>query len=107
MSEAEQTPEQWCDAVRRGDRRALARAITLLESTRADRPNRSALATAVHHAAEACRLDPASGEAWAALGFISHQARDPERALAAARRATAGSGARFLRRTRGPGDWCP
>jgi DNA-binding winged helix-turn-helix (wHTH) protein len=68
----------------------LANALALqFESTRADRPNRSALATAVHHAAEACRLDPASGEAWAALGFISHQARDPERALAAARRATA------------------
>jgi DNA-binding winged helix-turn-helix (wHTH) protein len=68
----------------------IANALALrFESTRADRPDRSALATAVHHAAEACRLDPSSGEAWAALGFISHQARDAERAVAAARRATA------------------
>jgi DNA-binding winged helix-turn-helix (wHTH) protein len=68
----------------------LANALALrFESTRADRPDRSALVTAVHHAAEACRLDPSSGEAWAALGFISHQARDAERAVAAARRATA------------------
>jgi DNA-binding winged helix-turn-helix (wHTH) protein len=68
----------------------LANALALrFESTRTDRPDRSALATAVHHASEACRLDPSSGEAWAALGFISHQARDTERAVAAARRATA------------------
>jgi LAO/AO transport system kinase len=33
---AAETPEALCDAVRRGDRRALARTITLLESTRAD-----------------------------------------------------------------------
>jgi tetratricopeptide (TPR) repeat protein len=68
----------------------LANALALrFESTRADGPDRSALATAVHHADEACRLDPSSGEAWAALGLVSHQARDPKRAVAAARRATA------------------
>jgi DNA-binding winged helix-turn-helix (wHTH) protein len=68
----------------------LANALALrFESTRADRADRSALVMAVHHADEACRLDPSSGEAWAALGFVSHQARDPERAVAAARRATA------------------
>ena len=68
----------------------LANALALrFESTRADRPDRSALVTAVRHADEACRLDPSSGEAWAALGFVSHQARDSERAVAAARRATA------------------
>src|SRR5262249_19776501 len=31
-----ESPEALCEAVRRGDRRALARTITLLESTRAD-----------------------------------------------------------------------
>lgn len=30
-------PDAWCEAIRSGDRRALARAITLIESTRADR----------------------------------------------------------------------
>ena len=68
----------------------LANGLALrFESTRADRPDRSALARAVHHANEACRLDPSSGEGWAALGFVSHLARDAERAVAAARRSTA------------------
>ena len=31
---------------------------------------RRALARAVHHARDACRLDPASAEAWATLGFV-------------------------------------
>ena len=66
----------------------IARSPTGAPRSAASR-RRSALTTAVHHADEACRLDPSSGEAWAALGLVSHQARDPERAVAAARRATA------------------
>ena len=33
---SEWTPREWRDAIRAGDRRAMARAITLLESTRDD-----------------------------------------------------------------------
>jgi LAO/AO transport system kinase len=36
MSDAAKTAEAWRDEIRSGDRRALARAITLMESTRAD-----------------------------------------------------------------------
>jgi tetratricopeptide (TPR) repeat protein len=50
---------------------------------------RDTLARALHHAGEACRLDPSSAEAWCVLGLASHQAGDTARALAAARRATA------------------
>ena len=58
------------------------------DSTRADeRPETEALARAVDHAREACRLDARSAEAWATLGFVLHRTGDAERALAASRRA--------------------
>ena len=58
------------------------------EATRADeRPETDALARAVGHAGEACRLDAASGEAWATRGFVLHRAGQREQALAASRRA--------------------
>jgi DNA-binding winged helix-turn-helix (wHTH) protein len=49
----------------------LANAYVMqFEMTRADpAPDAAALALATHHAREACRLDPQSGEAWATLGF--------------------------------------
>jgi DNA-binding winged helix-turn-helix (wHTH) protein len=57
------------------------------ESTRAEHaPDRAALEKAVHHAREACRLDPSSGEAWATLGVVSSQARLVTEGIAAARR---------------------
>ena len=47
------------------------------EMTRADpAPDAAALAMAVHHAREACRLDPQSGEAWATLGFVLDRTGD-------------------------------
>jgi DNA-binding winged helix-turn-helix (wHTH) protein/cob(I)alamin adenosyltransferase len=66
----------------------LANAYSLkFESTRAeDEPDRDALAKAVHHAREACSLDPSSGEAWATLGAVSSQARMIAEGIAAARR---------------------
>ena len=66
----------------------LANAYSLtFESTRAeDAPDREALAKAVHHAREACSLDPSSGEAWATLGAVSSQARIAAEGIAAARR---------------------
>lgn len=69
----------------------LANALALhFEATRAENaPDRDALARALHHAAEACRLDPSSGEAWSVLGLASHQSRDSARAIAAAQRAAA------------------
>jgi DNA-binding winged helix-turn-helix (wHTH) protein len=69
----------------------LANALALqLESMRADSHRDDAmLARALHHASEACRLDPTAGEAWAALSVLSHQARDHVRAVAAAQRAAA------------------
>ena len=57
------------------------------ESTRADdAPDREALGKAIHHAREACRLDPSSGEAWATLGVVSSQARRTSEGIAAVRR---------------------
>jgi DNA-binding winged helix-turn-helix (wHTH) protein len=69
----------------------LANALALtLESKRATGARDEALvARALHHAAEACRLSPASDEAWAALGLVSHHARQREQAVAATRRAVA------------------
>lgn len=69
----------------------LANALALaLESERATGARTDAMvAKARHHASEACRLDPESGEAWAVLGLVSHQARDREQAVAALRRAVA------------------
>lgn len=68
----------------------LANALALqFESVRAAAsPDESALARAIHHASEACRLEPSSGEAWATLALLSYQSRDGERAIAAARRAS-------------------
>ena len=41
------------------------------EMTRADPvPDLDALAAAINHARESCRLDPKYGEAWATLGFV-------------------------------------
>ena len=60
------------------------------ETTRADSsPDASALARAVHHAREACRLDPAAAEAWATLGFVLGRTGHRVDALAAANRAAA------------------
>ena len=60
------------------------------ETTRADpEPDGAALARAVHHARDACRLDPASAEAWATLGFSLAQAGRRLDAIAAASRAAA------------------
>ncbi len=66
----------------------LANAYSLrYESTRADHvPDRDALTQALHHAREACRLHPESGEAWATLGAILAQARLSAEGIAAARR---------------------
>jgi DNA-binding winged helix-turn-helix (wHTH) protein len=58
------------------------------EMTRVDpSPDRAALAQAIHHAREACRLDARSAEAWATLGFVLSRSGQPVDALAAANRA--------------------
>jgi DNA-binding winged helix-turn-helix (wHTH) protein len=69
----------------------LANAFALAgESVRAESgSDASAHDRALHHAAEACRLEPASGEAWATLSVLCHQSRDHARATAAAQRAAA------------------
>jgi DNA-binding winged helix-turn-helix (wHTH) protein len=62
--------------------------IMQFEMTRADpAPDVPALALAVSHAREACRLDPQSGEAWATLGFVLDRTGDRLDARAAATRA--------------------
>jgi tetratricopeptide (TPR) repeat protein len=62
--------------------------VLQFETTRADRtPDADALALAVRHAREACRLDAQSGEAWATLGFVLDRAGDRLDALAASKRA--------------------
>jgi DNA-binding winged helix-turn-helix (wHTH) protein/Tfp pilus assembly protein PilF len=67
----------------------LANACVMqFEMTRADpAPDMAALALAAHHAREACRLDPQSGEAWATLGFVLDRTGEPLDARAAATRA--------------------
>jgi DNA-binding winged helix-turn-helix (wHTH) protein len=69
----------------------LANALALtLESVRAEHGrDEAALDRALHHASEACRLDPVSGEAWATLSLLCHQSRDSARAVASAQRAAA------------------
>lgn len=58
------------------------------EMTRIDvLPDRDALTAAHDHAREACRLDPAYGEAWATLGMVLERAGHPGEARAALRRA--------------------
>ena len=59
------------------------------EMTRADpSPDAAALAVAAHHARDACRLDPQSGEAWATLGFVLDRTGNRVDAIAASKRAT-------------------
>jgi DNA-binding winged helix-turn-helix (wHTH) protein/Tfp pilus assembly protein PilF len=67
----------------------LANACAMqFEMTRTDaRPDEGALARAMRHARDACRLAPASGEAWATLGFVLGRGGRDIDALAAARRA--------------------
>jgi DNA-binding winged helix-turn-helix (wHTH) protein/Flp pilus assembly protein TadD len=67
----------------------LANACVLqFEMTRTDaRPDAAVLATASHHAREACRLGPDYGEAWATLGFVLDRTGNRIDALAASRRA--------------------
>ena len=67
----------------------LAHALALhVEATRDENlPDRAAVEQGLHHAGEACRLDPSSAEAWSVLGLIAHQCRDAARAVAATQRA--------------------
>ena len=69
----------------------LANACAMqFEMTRSDPvPDSDALATALHHATEACRLDPHYGEAWVTLGFVLERTGNHADALAASRRAVA------------------
>jgi DNA-binding winged helix-turn-helix (wHTH) protein len=68
----------------------LANACAMrFEATRADpNPDVSALERAVHHAREACRLDPQSSEVWATFGFVLGRTGNRLDALAASQRAT-------------------
>jgi tetratricopeptide (TPR) repeat protein len=62
--------------------------IMQFEMTRSElEPDTAALAVAAEHAREACRLDPAYGEAWATLGFVLDRTGNHGDALAASRRA--------------------
>ncbi len=67
----------------------LANACVMqFEMTRtATAPDVAALAIALHHAQEACRLDSNYGEAWATLGFVLERTGKHADALAASRRA--------------------
>jgi DNA-binding winged helix-turn-helix (wHTH) protein len=67
----------------------LANACVMqFEMTRADaKPDAPALATAIEHAREACRLDPQFGEAWATLASALRATGDRIDAIAAGRRA--------------------
>ncbi len=67
----------------------LANACVMqFEMTRTDEtPDSAALETAAHHAREACRYDPQSGEAWATLGFVLDRAGRRTDAAASSRRA--------------------
>lgn len=68
----------------------LANAHALaFEATRGDdAPDIAAVQAALHHAREACRLDPGSGESWATLAFVLSRMNHAE-AGAAGRRAIA------------------
>ncbi len=67
----------------------MANACALaFEATRIDaEPDLASLRLADHHAREACRLDPSSGEAWSALAFVLHRNGDGREGIAAARKA--------------------
>jgi DNA-binding winged helix-turn-helix (wHTH) protein/Tfp pilus assembly protein PilF len=80
----------------------MANACALgFEATRVDpAPDVDALRQAVHHAREACRLDPSSGEAWSTLAFVLHRSGSTAEAIAAARKAVtldAGNWHHYLR----------
>jgi DNA-binding winged helix-turn-helix (wHTH) protein len=58
------------------------------ESTRTQAvPDRARLAQAHHHALEACRLKPSSGDAWGTLALVLHRSGTTRDVLAAARKA--------------------
>jgi len=63
----------------------LANACAMqFEMTRSDPvPDAGTLATALHHATEACKLDAQYGEAWATLGFVLDRTGNHTDALAA------------------------
>jgi DNA-binding winged helix-turn-helix (wHTH) protein len=67
----------------------LANALMFqFEASRVDEsPDIAALAAAVPHARETCRIDPGWAEGWATLGFALHRAGQPEDGIAAAQRA--------------------
>ena len=67
----------------------LANALAFrFEATRIDeQPDVAALAGAMPHARDACRLQPQWAEAWATLGFVLHRAGRIEDGIAASRRA--------------------
>jgi DNA-binding winged helix-turn-helix (wHTH) protein len=67
----------------------LANALMFqFEASRVDEsPDIAALAAAVPHAREACRIDPGWAEGWATLGLALHRAGQPEHGIAAAQRA--------------------
>lgn len=67
----------------------LANALAFrFEASRLDeQPDAAALAAAMPHAREACRLRPSWGEAWATLGFVLHRAGRQDEGIAAVRRA--------------------
>jgi DNA-binding winged helix-turn-helix (wHTH) protein len=69
----------------------LANALALaFEGMRADAsPDRGGLEAAMVHARAACRLDPASAEAWATLAFVLSRCGNAVDGVAAARRAVA------------------
>ena len=58
------------------------------EATRIDeRPDVAAVAAALPHARDACRVQPAWAEAWATLGFVLHRAGQLDQGIAANQRA--------------------
>ena len=67
----------------------LANALIFrFEATRIDEvPDTAALAAALPHAREACRLQPQWAEGWATLGFVLHRAGQSDSGVAAIRRA--------------------
>jgi len=67
----------------------LANALVFrFEASRVDEsPDVIALATALTHAREACRMDPKWAESWATLGFVLHRAGQLEHGIAAVHRA--------------------
>ena len=67
----------------------LANALAFrFEASRLDeQPDAGALAAAMPHARQACRLQPQWAEAWATLGFVLHRAGQREEGIAAVRRA--------------------